>query len=224
MSDDDRGDSLASRLMSRQSAPGLHRVSMPDGGEAYSGPLAQRALRTLGARAFTVDRSVILSRSFDRNNPEDMALYAHERFHQREAQGKAEEAENGASHGGRDAEEIAARAIERMVVHRARSGEDFGSVMRSVNSGEMDDQAKGGGGPGGEGEGEGGDDPNKPKVSKALIGGNKDRDPMEGYKALMKDGRTHWQIVNELKDHVVRTLERISDEHSFRSTRHDFFG
>ena len=221
MSDEADG-SLASRLMSRHGGPGLHRVSMPDGGEAYSGPLAQRALRTLGARAFTVDRSIIVARSFDRDNPEDMGLYAHERFHQREAQHKSEDAENGASHDGRDAEEIAARAIERMVVHRARGGEDFGTVMRSVNSGEMDDKAKGGGGGGGEGEGK--EDSNAEKVSKAVIVGDKDRDPMDGYKALMRDGRSHWQIVNELKDHVIGTLDRLGTEHSFRSTRHDFFG
>jgi len=221
MSDEASDSSLASRLMSRHGGPGLHRVSMPDGGEAYSGPLAQRALRTLGARAFTVDRSIIVSRAFDRDNPEDMGLYAHERFHQREAQGKSEDAENGADHDGRDAEEIAARAIERMVVHRARGGEDFGTVMRSVNSGEMDDAAKG---KKGEGEGEGEEDPNKPKVSKAVIGGDKDRDPMDGYKAMMKDGRTHWQIVNELKDHVMAALDRLNHEHAFRTTRHDFFG
>jgi hypothetical protein len=47
---------------------------------------------------------------------------------------------------------------------------------------------------------------------------------MEGYRALMRDGRTHWQIVNELKDHVVQALERLNHEHSFRSTHHDFFG
>ena len=170
MSDDVKDGTLASRLQARsQSAPGLHRVSMPDGGEAYSGPLASRALQALGARAFTVDQSIILDRAFNRDNPEDQALYAHERLHQRLAGGKSSEAENGASHGGKDAEEMAARAIESMVLHRAEKGEDFGSIMSDVNSGALDGAAK-----------SGGDDSGKETVSQAIIGGDKDRDPMEG--------------------------------------------
>jgi len=222
MSDDSKGSPLSQRLMSRQAGgPGLHRVSMADGGEAYSGALADRALGALGARAFTVDKSVIVNRSFDRAKAEDQALYAHERFHQRAAGQKAEGAEGGASHDGKDAEEMAARAMEAMVLHRAKGGDDFGSIMSDVNSGSMDDAAKGGG-RGGEGGEGGGNDPKKAKVSGALIGGGKDRDPMDGYKALLKDGRTHWQIVNELKDYVVVALERISEEHEFRSAEGSF--
>jgi hypothetical protein len=207
MSDDVKDGPLASRISARsQNAPGLHRVSLPDGGEAYSGPLASRALAALGARAFTVDKSVILDRAFNRSNPEDQALYAHERFHERMAAGKSDSAENGASHGGKDAEEMAARAIESMVLHRATKGEDFGAIMSDVNSGAMDGKAK-----------DGGKDSDKEMVSMALIGGDKDRDPMEGYKAMMKDGRTHWQIINELKDHVIAALERVNDENEFRT-------
>jgi hypothetical protein len=217
MADDVQDTPLAQRLMARNAGgPGLHRVSMPDGGEAYSGPLANRALKALGARAFTVDKSVIVDRAFDRAKGEDQALYAHERFHQRESAHKAEGGEEGASHGGKDAEEMAARAIESMVLHRAKQGEDFGSIMGDVNSGAMDDAAKGGGGEGGE------DDPKKAKVVGALIGGGKDRDPMDGYKAMLKDGRTHWQIVNELKDHVIATLDRLNEEHEFRTTDASF--
>jgi len=213
MADDVQDTPLAQRLMARNAGgPGLHRVSMPDGGEAYSGPLANRALKALGARAFTVDKSVIVDRAFDRAKGEDQALYAHERFHQRESDHKAE-GDEGASHGGKDAEEMAARAIESMVLHRSAQGEDFGSIMGDVNSGAMDDAAKDGGGE---------NDPKKTKVSGALIGGGKDRDPMEGYKAMIKDGLNHWQIVGELKDHVVSTLDRINEEHEFRSAESSF--
>ena len=213
MAKDAKDTSLASRLMSRsQGGPGLQRISMPDGGEAYSGPLASKALKALGARAFTVDKSVILDRAFDRAKSEDVAVYAHERFHERMAQHKGDEAENGASHGGVDAEESAARAIESMVLHRAKQGEDFGSIMGDVNSGAMDDAAK-------SGEEH---DPKKTKVAAALIGGGEDRDPMDGYKALLKDGRNHWQIVNELKDHVVATLDRLNEEHEFRAADDSF--
>ncbi len=47
-------------------------------------------------------------------------------------------------------------------------------------------------------------------------------DPMDGYKALLKDGRTHWQIVNELKDHVISSLGRLNEEHEFRSSEGSF--
>ena len=215
MADDTKHSALSNRLMQRnQGGPGLHRVSMPDGGEAYSGALADRALNTLGARAFTMDESVIVGRSFDRAKGEDQALYAHERFHQREASHKAEGAEFGASHGGRDAEEMAARAMEAMVLHRAQQGEDFGSIMSDVNSGSMDDAAKAGEGA----SGDQADDPTRSTVPGALLDGGQDRDPMEGYKAMLNDGLTHWQIVNELKDHVLMTLDRINEEHEFRAS------
>ncbi len=217
MADNGKDTGLSKRLMARQGGgPGLHRVSMPDGGEAYSGALASRALGALGARAFTVDKSIIVDRAFDRAKGEDQALYAHERFHQRESAHKAEGGDEGASHGGKDAEEMAARAIEGMVLHRSKQGDDFGSIMGDVNSGAMDDAAKGGGGGGGK------KDPKKAEVSGALIGGGKDRDPMEGYKAMIKGGLNHWQIVNELKDHVVSTLDGLNEEHEFRSAESSF--
>lgn len=211
MSEEGSG-SLANRLMSRNGGPGLQRVSMPDGGEAYSGPLAQRALNTLGARAFTVDRSVILSRNFDRDNPEDMGLYAHEAFHQRMAAHRSADAEGGASHDGRDAEEIAARKMERMVVHQAKQGADFGSTMGKVHSGEMDDAAKGGSrGPDaskGDGAGESG--------APAAEGGAGKPDAMKGYWALRKKGHSHERIVDDLKRHVMAEMERQQEEQAFR--------
>jgi hypothetical protein len=207
--------SLTDKLMSRtQGGPGLQRVSMPDGGEAYSGPLADKALKALGARAFTVDKSVILNRAFDRASAEDTALYAHEKFHERMAGSKSSDAEGGASHGGKDSEEMAARAIESMV-HRAKQGEDFGSIMGDVNSGAMDSDAMGGAKE---------DDASKATVSSALIGGDKDRDPMDGYKAMLKEGFTHYQIVAQLKDEVIHALDRINDEQVFRSAESSFLG
>lgn len=131
------GDSrLARRLMSRASG-GLYRRTTPDGGEVFTGPAARQALRSLGARAFTMDHTIIVDEGFDVSNPEDAALYAHELHHQMESGGVD-------SHSERDGEEIAARAIERMVYHRMASGDDFGAVMRDAKSGAVMRDARSG--------------------------------------------------------------------------------
>ncbi len=121
------GDSVVARLANR-SQGGLYRKQLADGGEVYTGPTATRALRSLGARAFTMDRSIFVSEDFDENDPVDQALYAHERHHQLNSGG------TGAAESYYDAEELAARAIERMVLHRRETGEDFGSILRDVNA------------------------------------------------------------------------------------------
>lgn len=119
------GNKLSRRLASRST---LSRQSMADGGEVYKGPLARRALRAVGARAMTMDRTIIVDDDFDPHKPEDQALYAHERVHQMESGGDDHPSDL------RDAEEVAARAVERMVVHRSAAGEDFSSIMRDVAS------------------------------------------------------------------------------------------
>lgn len=131
------GDSkLARRVMSRATG-GLYRRTTPDGGEVYTGPAARQALRSLGARAFTMDHTIIVDEGFDVSNAEDAALYAHEMHHQMESGGVD-------THSERDGEEIAARAIERMVYHRMSAGDDFASVMRDAKSGAVMRDAKSG--------------------------------------------------------------------------------
>ena len=53
------GEKTSARL-SRRLDNHLTRRAAPDGGEVFSGGLASRALRAVGARAMTVDRSIIV--------------------------------------------------------------------------------------------------------------------------------------------------------------------
>jgi hypothetical protein len=176
---------------------------MPDGGEAYTGPTVQRALEAVGARAMTMDNSVFVDEDFDVSNPEDQALYAHEVHHQMESGGTDD-------HGAHDAEEVAARAIERMVLHRSAEGHDFGEIMRDVRSGDVHLSAEsnvvhrtesGGGGEGEEGDG---------------------TDPMAAYEAMLGKGKSHETIVRELRDYVLKSLDAVQLETAFRSGPGDF--
>lgn len=87
-------------------------MAMPGGGEVFTGDLASRSLKAMGARAMTVDRSVIVSDEFDPSRAQDQALFAHEMYHVEHGSG------TGANES-RDAEEVAARSVERMVLHRS---------------------------------------------------------------------------------------------------------
>lgn len=182
------GESVVNRLADR-SQGGLYRKQMPDGGEVYSGPTATRALRSLGARAFTMDRSIFVSEDFDPSDPEDAALYAHEKHHALNSGGA------GAADSFYDAEELAARAIERMVLHRAESGEDFGSILRDVNANMYRHER---------------DVPIARSGNKAGSGsqpGQGDEDAAaKAYAALLKQGRDHRQIVQMLAREIVNHL------------------
>lgn len=184
MFDDDAEEpSLTSRLHARN-APGLHRRSMPDGGEVVTGPTARRALRALGARAMTMDRTIFVDEDFDTSRPEDAALYAHELHHQRESGGMHD------GHGAHDAEEAAARAIERMVLHRRARGEDLQQVLRDVRDG-VEPAA---------------DDPTDPADPD---------DPVAAYAALRAEGHSHAELVIEL---TRRVLDTLAESHE-RETR-----
>lgn len=206
------GDSVTSRLMSRTD-PGLSRRRMTDGGEVYTGTLARRALRTLGARAFTMDGTIFVDPTFDASKPDDAALYAHERHHQTGSGG-----EGGNVAGTHDAEEKEAQQIEEMVFHRIQSGEDIGDILHDVTTGAAANAAKGGeqqksAGPAGE------------MVSRAIVGGDKDRDPMEAYFQMRAEGWSHKRIVDDLRDHVVENLSRLQEEHGLRTGGEaDFIG
>jgi hypothetical protein len=110
----DTAQPLTDRLMAR--GEGLRTEQMADGGEVVRGADATRALRTLDARAMTLDHTIVVGDDFDARRPEDAALYAHERHHLTHSGGEAE------GHGAHEAEEAAAREIEAFVLHRARSG------------------------------------------------------------------------------------------------------
>ena len=191
-SHDTPGDALSRRLMGRGDG-GLFRRRTADGGEVFSGPTATRALRAVGARAFTVDETIIVDEDFDLSRPEDQALYAHEVHHQQESGGNDD-------HTAHDAEEVAARAIERMVLHRAAAGEDFAEIMRDVKSGGGGGGGKGGGGGGGK-SGSRGDDEAGAKA---------------GYEGMLAQGKTHDQIVGELARFCVHSLAQLRETMAMR--------
>jgi len=190
------GSGITNRLASRMDRGSLSRSSVAGGGEVFSGDVATRALRALGARAMTLDRSIIVDDDFDMSRPEDAALYAHEQYH----------AEHGDGHGGgggenfRDAEEIAARAAEAIAYRQAKGGVETGGMP--------------GAGPGAGSVHGGGDDaggsvaPGAPSSS-ALADGSAGRPPDagKGYAALRDQGYTHFEVVDSLARKVINTMD-----------------
>lgn len=198
------GNNVVSRL-SRRSQGGLYRRQVAGGGEVYTGPTATAALRTLGARAFTMDNSIFVAEDFDTSDPGDQALYAHERHHQLNSGG------DGAAASFHDAEELAARAIERMVLHRAEQGEDFGEILRSVESqrmrteGDVMRSAHEVGGRGGPASAR--------QDTRHIDSSGQTRDPaQDAYVALRQRGRTHDSIIEELAFECVMVLGRQQDD------------
>ena len=191
------GEKLSRRLASRSG--GLYRKSMPDGGEVYSGPVAQEALEAIGARAFTMDHTIIVNENFDPNqNDDDAALYAHEVHHQMESGGADE-------HGEHDAEEVAARAIERMVYHRRASGESTSSIMRDVR--------------GGAAEGESWQrTPGRGASEEETIGAS-----VGAFRALLEQGIPYDVIVRDLARHVVENLHSTRESTSIRRSSAESF-
>lgn len=166
---------------------GLQRKTMEDGGEVYTGPLARAALRAVGARAMTVDNTIFVDEAFDASVTEDRALYAHERVHQMRSGGTDQ-------HGAHDAEEMAARAIERMVLHRSAEVEDLGAVLRDATDGAGTAE---GAGPQHPVEGEG-DTAQKSPVDEARA----------AYTSLLAKGQNHEAIVRDLSRYVVDQLQQ----------------
>lgn len=190
---DDNGGSLRDRLDARSA--GLTRKNMPDGGQVFGGPTASKALSALGARAFTMDKTIFVNDGFDTGNAEDLALYAHESHHQQESGGTDD------GHGEYDAEEMAARARERMVMHMAKRGDDAGGILS---------QLKGGRGPANAEEAD------AMLAAKAAKTG--EADPLDAYKSMLALGMPQGQIIRELADDIVRTLNQQTEEVSQRTS------
>jgi hypothetical protein len=107
------GENTSARLGERD---GLRKRTLPGGGTVWQGELATEALEVMDARAMTLDQSIIVSEDFDYSRPEDAALYAHEQFHIDQGDHSA------GGHHIHSAEEVSARAVEGMVLHRAATG------------------------------------------------------------------------------------------------------
>lgn len=187
------GEDTVDRLMARNQ---LQRVSVPGGGEAFTGPLAGRALEALGGQAMTVDRTIIVPEGFDPSNPEHMSLYAHEQYHQQMGSGE------GGTHHIHDAEEVAARAVQRMVLHRAAKGGYEGGyapgggagVPRPDPNASLDEGGRG--------------------VTDFNAAGSEkpdaldtDPDGRRGYLALKAQGLSHTDIVDKLAREIISVMD-----------------
>lgn len=187
----DNSRSAVSRIASRAESP-LKRKSVAGGGEVFTGPLASRALKTLGARAMTVDRSIIVQEGFNEARPEDQALFAHEQHHVQNSGGNDE-------HGVRDGEEVAARAIERMVLHRHSAG-----GIESHEAG----HATGSGGFGGS--------VNKTRATGERGSGEGEPNAARGYQRLKAQGLNHIDIVEKIAREVIRGMDESRDSRNER--------
>ncbi len=184
-------NSMVSRLASRAETP-LKRKSVSGGGEVFTGPLASRALKSLGARAMTVDRSVIVAEGFDESRAEDQALYAHEQHHVANSGGTDE-------HGTRDAEEVAARAVERMVLHRhAAGGIESHEAGHATGSGAF------------------GGSVNKSRAAGSDVPGEGQPNASRGYERLKAEGLNHIDIVEKIAREVVKGMDEARDSRNDR--------
>lgn len=180
----DRLASRASRGVGTADA-GLERSSMPGGGEVFGGELASRALKTLGARAMTVDKSIIVADDFSPGRAEDQALFAHEQFHVDHSGGQG-------AHEARDGEEVAARSVERMVLHRSRSGgtesHEAGHAVPSTGA----TTASGGN-------------------SQPRGGQETEANAQRGYDALLAEGLSRDAILERFAREVLQSIEQSRD-------------
>lgn len=192
--DETSSGSMLNRVTGRLDTSRLSRQSMNDGGEVFRGELATRALKAIGARAMTVDRTIIVNDDFDPSTPEDQALYAHEQYH----------VEHGDGHGGgggenfRDAEEIAARAAESMALHRAIAGGV--ETGYSESAGHKGGDHREGGGDAAAGAGEASTKPDH---------NNGEPSPEAGYNAMKAKGLRHNDIVDQLAQRILNTLDEL---------------
>ncbi len=196
----DRNTNVVDRISSRLDTNDLTRRTLPGGGVVYQGPAATRALETVGARAMTLDRQIIVSEDFDPAKPEDQALFAHEQYHAMYGDGDG----GGGGSNWRDAEEIAARAVERMVLHRAAAGgtEAGGGASGVKGAGHGHAHLAGDSAGGNLGAGGG------PAEGKPANNRDRDPDPVRGYAALREEGWAHMDIIDMLVRKAVESHDQ----------------
>ena len=147
-------------------------------GDVFQGGLADQALNAVGARAMTMNGEIIVNSDFDLSSAEDQALYAHELYHQSRSGGAAGDKI-------RDAEEIAARAIESMVFHQAGGGR---SDALPTNIEDLFQEAEVPASPSGAADGE-------PKSTPSEARKSSEPSAVSGYAALRKQGMTHGEVI-----------------------------
>jgi hypothetical protein len=145
----------------------------------------------------TMDHTILVDDDFDPDNPEDQALYAHERHHQLESGGADH------PHDGHDAEEMAARAIESMVLHRRAKGDSLSSILRDVKGGST-------------GQESGGSDPST-AFAGAASKGEELTPAQRGYVALRSSGKSHEEIVEFLAQALAQAELDGGESQDFRA-------
>lgn len=193
-----RGGSATADRLSARAGNGRGR---PDGGlrsvagagsDVLSGELATRALQALGARAMTVDRTILVPDGFDASRPEDKALLEHEKVHLEMSGGLGENS-------GRDHEEVAARAKERsMILHMGGGGMESHDAAHTGG-------ASAGGTPGGVAHSSGGSAVDKTE-----------NESVRGYLALKKRGLSHEDIVALLAKEVISGMHDQREQSAHR--------
>lgn len=196
------GSATVNRLADRLDRSQLERQAMPGGGTVFRGPLASRALKAVGARAMTLDRQIIVGDDFNASNPEDQALFAHEQHHALHGDGDG----GGGGENFQDAEETAARAVERMVLHR-EGGYEGGYEPGAGGS----DKAQGAADLGGRGAGAG-----VQSAADNVDGREKKPSSTRGYNVLLSRGMSHNDIVDEM---ARRASGALDEQHQVRSDR-----
>lgn len=198
------GVGTANKLASRLDRSQLSRVSMPGGGEVFKGPVASRALKALGARAMTVDRSIIVADGFNPSRAEDAALFAHERHHLNRSGGSG-------GHHGVDEEEREARAMEAMVFHRMAGGYEGGNLpggndrptQDAWNDNSQNGQSHTSGTQGGEDK------------SSSTAGSPS---PGRGYAAMRAQGNSHADVVEEMTRRTLAVMDEADQTKTDRMT------
>ena len=148
--------------------------------DTHIGVLADEALKSIGARAMTMDGSIFVSEGLSNDNIEDQALYAHERLHQ---EGSGGHADNNPAN---DPEELAARAVEQMVLRKAELGEDFGNVLKDSEIDHFTDLG-------------------------AVEGSASNPGALQGYWALRSQGFSNEDIQSKLSEAIVTKLNDGKD-------------
>jgi hypothetical protein len=184
------GEGFGKNILDRS---GVLRKDVASHGNVFSGELADQALDAVGARAMTMDGEIIVNSNFDLSNPTDQAEYAHELYHQARSGGAAGDKI-------RDAEEIAARAIESMVFHQAGGGR---SDALPTNIEDLFQQAE---------------NPAKPSTTEGETSGtvsaafeNGDPSAILGYQALREQGMTHGEVVYMLTQMLLEQHDQSQD-------------
>ena len=163
-------------------------------GDVFSGELADEALQAVGARAMTMNGEIIVNSDFDLSSAEDQALYAHELYHQSRSGGAAGDKI-------RDAEEIAARAIESMVFHQAGGGR---SDALPTNIEDLFQEAEVPASPSGAADGE-------PKSTPSEARKSSEPSAVSGYAALRKQGMTHGEVIYMLTQMMLDKQDQSKD-------------